>query len=71
MDTKFNKYLVGAIGTTDADLKMKHQILNVHTIMQKYESFTKLKVHDQLDYCVTIIRIAVHTSMDDLSKITL
>jgi hypothetical protein len=66
---KFNNYLVGAIGTTEGNLKMRHQILNVHTTMQKFESFKKLEVHDQLDYCVTIIRIAVHTSTDDLFKI--
>jgi hypothetical protein len=69
MDKNFNNYLIGATGTTEADLKMKTQILNVHAVMQKYESFTKLKFNDQFDYCVTIIRIAVHTSMDDLSKL--
>jgi hypothetical protein len=68
---KFSNYLEANIGSSEADLKMKHQILNVCKIMQKHESFTKQSVQNQFGMCVTIIRIAVNTSMDDLSRIRL
>lgn len=67
----FSNYLEANTGTSEADLNMKHQILNVYNIMEKHESFTKQSVQNKFEMCITIIRIAVNTSMDDLSKIRL
>lgn len=67
-NNKFNKYLNSIVGDQQQDIKFKIQILNTHAIMARYKSFTMLALQDQFEYCVTICRIAVHTSMHDLQN---
>lgn len=44
------------------------QLLRAREIMLIHEEFELASVKKQLDMCVTISRIAIHTAMDDLYK---
>lgn len=59
------------LGNDPTEEKMRNQILNVHKTMNKYDFFIKQPLRDQFDMCTTICRIAVHTAMEDLSRVKL
>lgn len=56
------------LGNNPDDERLKNQILNAHKTMDKHDCFIKQPLRDQFDMCTTICRIAIHTSMEDLSK---
>lgn len=68
---QFNKLVYQAYGVTDKFEILSNQIKNVRETMSKYNSFRRLNVQNQFDFCCTICMIATQTSRQDLENVRL